>query len=244
MKNTLKRFACLFLGLIMILSLSQPVSALTSEVSSVRAGTWYTAAGHTYSLSTGTTYYFYRFKVGSGCYVRVDLAQSGTSSETGLYITKNPTRSEKSVQYVCLRNGETRAARYIYLPKGTYYASSYNPIRFKLTIGKASNLRNYTASRAAALSAGTSTVVVQTPAAQYLRWYKIKVTKKHRLTMYSNNQYNVSLYDASFKKVSLKNQSGSTKFRTASKVRKGTYYVVIGRNDTPGRSSVTTFIWK
>lgn len=244
MKYTFKRFACLFLGLIMILSLSQPVSALTSEVSSVSTGKWYTAAGHSYSLTIGTTYYFYRFKVGAGCYVRVDLAQSKNSTETGLYITKNPSRSEKSIEYVCLRNGETRASRYIYLPKGTYYASSYNPIRFKLTTGKAVNLKNYTPARAVELASGTRTVVVQTPTGQYQRWFKIKVTNKHRLTMYSNNQYNIALYDASYKRVDLLNQTGATKFKTASKLKKGIYYVVIGRADTPGKSSVTTFLWK
>ena len=244
MKQLLKRSVCLFLGIIMILSVAHPVSALTAKVASVSAGKWYTATGHTYSTATGTVYYYYRFKVGSGRYVRVNLAQSKNSTETGLYITKNPTRSEKSVEYVCLRNGATKGYKYIYLPKGTYYASSYNPIRFKLTIGKAANQRNYTPARAAELRAETTTVVVQTPTGIYHRWFIINVTNKHKLTMYSNNQYNIALYDASYKKVPLVNQTGSTRFRTAAKVKKGTYYVMIGRTDTPGKASVTTFRWK
>ena len=132
--------------------------------------------------------------------------------------------------------------------KGTYYLQGTYGTQFKYTFTKAVFKENYCASKAIDLKSNKEVVVVNTPKKAYDRWYKIKLTKKQKLTFWSTGAGGASIFDSNMKIVDVKyDDKDDTKWYSSSKLKKGTYYVrisngaIVGFSDEP---AVATFKWK
>ena len=114
------------------------------------------------------------------------------------------------------------------VPAGSYYLymrDLSHATHICFTAAPLTEFKNYTASRAKKLKANVPITVAMTRMTVHPVWYKIKLTKKQRITVTSDSDdYSVALYDSRGRR--LRDVAGSSKsVATAKKVAKGTYYI-------------------
>lgn len=118
--------------------------------------------------------------------------------------------------------------------------------RVRVKITNVIDKKNYCPARAVSLKKRTKYTCAATPMNLYREfWFKIKITKKQNITVYSSEGLdgNCSLMSLDFQEYQLNNYD-STTLRSWDKVPAGTYYLVIG---APSRASMyaarTRTIW-
>ena len=124
------------------------------------------------------------------------------------------------------------------LKKGTYYVemydgysfSSYTPtakVKFEWQDASIINKNNYCRAKAISLDAKTAARVAQTPTQDYVRWYKIKLTKSQKLSInVLNGSYSyIRVLSPSYTSYETSYSKGT--LTTTEKLSSGTYFICV-----------------
>lgn len=137
------------------------------------------------------------------------------------------------------------------LYRGTYYIKaqaygSYSGI--KITKKAVKDTGNYCVSKAITMKKNKKYEVAQTIKHNYMRWYKIKLTKSQVISIITNKQYfDITVYDNEFESIDCKYNEETKTLSTRGRQPKGTYYVSFCENyitDMVGSGSYYTLSWK
>lgn len=226
--------------LLLVIATLATVLALPAEAASITV-----TSGKTYSLKTDYSYNSNGDRVKNNTYYKLTLdadsvvkvAWSKNSANKANIIFYSNSARDKTVRYVNTTD-KASGSENLALKKGTYYLDMYDgysnsgytattKVTITVTPVTEINKTNYCKAKAASLSKDTYVTVAQTPNYSYARWYKIKLTAKQVVTIYTNENmgYNVRLYDSSLNRISC--TAGSKKVVSQDKLAAGTYYVYV-----------------
>ncbi len=136
--------------------------------------------------------------------------------------------------------------QFLALKKGTYYLDLFDDstapstkITINWTPASKYDTNNYTAKKAQLVSQDTVVRIPQVHNHDYMRWYKIKVTRAHIVTLtklYDYNGYgyylnNISIYSSNLDKVGYTYDYNANTITTTKKLAVGTYYISVGMID-------------
>ena len=237
MKLAKKALVLLLVLATLVSVIALPAEAATSSIT--------VTSGKTYSLKTNYSYNssgdrvknktYYKLTLDADSVVKVAWSKN-TADKASIIFYSNSAR-DKTVRYVNTYE-KTSGSENLALKKGTYYLDMYDgysnsdytaTTKVTITVTPATeiNKSNYCKAKASSLSKDTYVTVAQTPNYSYARWYKIKLTAKQVVTIYTNDNmgYKVRLYDASMNRISC--TSGSKKVVSQDKLASGTYYIYV-----------------
>ena len=173
---------------------------------------------------TSRTVYYYKAVAPSEGYFTVTVKKGLSKNNAQLKIYNDlgpkPIGNFKDKQDV---------VRVLPVSKGALYfrASSGNTIDYKFT--KVVQKNNYCRAKALPLKKGKKETVCQTPKYNYVRWFKINLTKKQKITLYCSGRSHASIFDDGLNSVHSSSISTSNTMwaieRTEKKMPKGSYYI-------------------
>ena len=224
MKRT-RRCLALLLAMLAILSVL-PVSGLAaSSVKTLKQSTWYTAQNPDSGSFTP-----YKLKLTKETIVYVSWKSAGADLDANACFCKDTEGSEVVDGIYPYDRASGKEGVVLY--PGTYYvrlSDTSKQAKFKFTTKKASALsfKNTSSKKATSLKAKKKAEMVFDTKHLKSRWYKIKLTKKQRITVCcSTNSNYVTFRDKNMKAVD--NESYTKKaYRTVNVLNPGTYYVRI-----------------
>ena len=180
----LKGLLLSLVGLMLLFVVFLPIKAEAATWKQITPGTGIALTNY----NSGT--YYYKLSLKEDSFVKVHWNGNADFDYYGyVYKDSNFTKSLGSI-YANTATGD----RYIALKRGTYYVKMYDGfsktptvrVSFNVTTSASLDKGNYCASKAASLKASTKVTVAQTPNYNYTRWYKVKLTKNQKLTIYSS----------------------------------------------------------
>ena len=251
MKRILKSLIISALIVIFLGTVIQAKEIKNFKVVSTKQNTWYVPKTFTYSHNGNdiiSTFYRYKINVPANYYITLSLKKTNG----GIYIYNSLTTNWEKY-FMGYDSYSGKKTFNIVLPKGIYYFGNYgyssNSVgAFKYKFTKYVNKANYKASKALAWNAGKKVTIVQSPGHNYERWYKVRLTKKKRITVYGAE--NIELYDAKHQYVEMTGNeySDGTVFSSYDKLKAGTYYIrIFGARPyygNPWYGSVQIVWWK
>ena len=235
----MKKWKCALAAGLILVSLLFSVTAFAAQDQykevDTKPNTWITAKSYEshYDEEDASKnydiYYRYKVTVPSSGYLKIQ------GDDPSFYAKLN---DPESYAYHVYTN--TVEIDKIPVDKGTYYFGSDDyDIRFKYSFQSVPMPKNYCAKKAVKLKAGKTVTAWITKQHYYCRWYKIKLTKKKKITFWSNGF--VDVYSSDYNKVKVeKRSSGGTKCVTG-KQKKGTYYFRV-RTSGPIRNGLESSV--
>ncbi len=218
-----KALRTILLSVLMLAALVSTVQAKeVYKAVTAKQNTWYTPKTIDSKWNGSDfvwTNYRYKITVPAGSYVRVTF-----KSDDGWIEIYKTLAGQKEIMNVGSSSDSVKTYNFV-LPKGTYFLRGYEKYRFKYQFIKYKNKANYKASKAVWLKAGKKTAVVQSRGHNYDRWYKIKLTKKKRVTVWGPED--VAIYDAKhqYVRVTKDYNADGNKHSSYDKLKAGTYYI-------------------
>ncbi len=242
MKSVRRMGALVMAALLVVALLSGSAlaeSTQSNDVSTLKTGTWY---------SPDSTTRLYRVKVSKDSLLTANW--KGNSEEhLSIYLYKDAERKNYITDLYPYQTAS--GTQSLALRKGTYYVGLFDSAkqsRVKFSISALKDPKNYCPSRAVAMKKGVKYVQsAHTPmnAFEY-DWFKVKLTKKQRITVYCSTNINyVAFRDTSLK--ALDNEAYTKKaYRTQDILNPGTYYLRISNYGTynPYAVRANTIWWK
>ena len=146
-------------------------------------------------------------------------------------------------------------SRIVVLDPGTYYLRPHSSTYYySYSWSTAVTWNNYTRSRAVPLEKNTTETILQTKRSHYMRWYKITLPSRQKITITANTapaRHYIYVYNSAYDRLSvLSSKSGSnTVFYTKRAHPKGTYYICVSYNASVLRKKLSegeyiTISWK
>ncbi len=200
---------------------------------------------------------FYKFTLEDDSLVQIYWARNNSKSCDFNIFTDKDKLMEHYLRWVNLNSNKTGRV-FMALKKGTYYVEMYEvsetpttTVRINWTSAEKYDKRNYSAKTAQLLEADTTVRVAQVGQYSYMRWYKIKVTKAHKVTItetYGAPLYLFTIYSSDFRDLGdMYNwtfSSDGTERTLDKKLAVGTYYIVMRNQDyTSKMGTAASFKW-
>ena len=219
-----KRLAVVVLFAVMIMMFAVPVAADTYRYVALdsQSGTWITQKKHYWNSDyTVCTSYVYKVVVPATGYLRINIANA--QEYDTIEIKRKRGQEEPDGYY-------ESGGRYG-VDKGTYYIYADEGQKFKYTYTKAPAGSNFSRAKATVLAKNTRKHIAQTPAYNFSRWYKARITAKQRINITMNGAFRVLLVTQTGKAVQMSSVNTSTGKRFSSKnvLAAGNYYIVVLR---------------
>ena len=173
---------------------------------------------------TNVTEYYYMADAPSEGYFTVTVKKGTSKSNAQIKIYTEPRSCIGKYE------GKKGVVRVLPVSKGALYfrAASGNSIKYTFT-KVVQKEENYCKAKALPLKRGKKVFVCQTPKYNFIRWFKIKLPKKQKITLYCTGKSHMSIVDTSLNSVYSSEVSTSDKEwtveRTDKKMPKGTYYI-------------------
>ena len=219
-------------------------SAKNDEIETMVSGKWYKA-----KLTQ-----WYRFKLSKDSIVTFSWKNNSKDKPIGLGIFTD--EKEKWVMGIS-REDVKSATESFAITKGSYYlnvSSNFGGSDVEgLELGKmminTSNLndkKNYCPARAVALNRNKKYTCASTPQNQYpIYWFKIKTTKRQKITITSSSSLSCDILSTDFSKYYNTDNYGSNKKITRDTLPAGTYYLRIHHDEPSWNAyiSYTKTIW-
>ena len=258
MKRILKSF---LLSILIVMALGTAVQAkdvykYNYKTIGTKQNKWYTTKEYEYDSDYTETetdsiwtykYTYYRYKITVPANNYLTMTFKNSNSSINVYkslkadeelLSISPDSGKKSVNVV--------------LPKGIYYFGlRYDSTAFKYKFTKYVTKANYKGTKALWWGANKKIAIVQTPGHNFERWYKIKVTKNKRITIWGADD--IDLFNAKRQalRITEKTNSDGKTFTSYSKLKPGTYYIrILGEklryrySSYPWYGSVSIVWWK
>ena len=178
---------------------------------------------------------FYKFTLEEDALVQIKwVNNAGNTAEGIIYIDK--TRNNM----LCTHFIQNKSGRVFFaMKKGTYYLDLYESntptttVTINWTLASKYDTNNYSAKKAQTLNPDTVVRIPQVHDHDYNRWYKIKVTKAHKVTItmsYGNASklfFFTSNLDNLSSRMNLQYGSDYKTMTTSEKLAVGTYYIMV-----------------
>ena len=225
-KNRISFLLIFIMAISFILLFGHKTSAYTEKTQFVntKANVWYQSKVSEYDWEKDIRkYYVYKITAPSHGYITLSVPK--TASRIEVYDHYETTEKNTFIDYHW--RDDTTAIQFA-VDKGTYYVRDVREAgSFKYTFTPNNPQKNYSLKKAKKLNANKTVTDCLSRNNYYCRWYKIRLSKKKRITFWSNNGEYVRIYNSKFKRVDTE-QAGtnSTKYITK-KQKKGTYYIRI-----------------
>lgn len=201
---------------------------------------------------------FYKFTLEDDSLVQIYWARNNSKAcDFNIYTDKDKA-PEHYLRWVSLNSNKT-GREFIAMRKGTYYVEMYEvsetpktTVRINWTSAEKYDKRNYSPKTAQLLEADTTVRVAQVGQYNYLRWYKIKVTKAHKVTItetYGTPLYLFTVFSSDFRDLGDMYgwifSSDGTERTLNKKLAVGTYYIVMWEQDYTSNTGIAaSFKWK
>lgn len=208
--------------------------------------------GYEFNEKTGhATWTYYRYKVvipGEGL-LKVVLGK-GSSRVSGLSLSMYSSADSEDILDDWFFSGKKKQTVLIPVSRGVCYFSGAAKSKMRFTFTAVKPGSNYCAQRAVSLKRGVKAKICQTPGYDYSRWYKIKLTRKQKISFWSDQGNFVLLTDSHKIPIEVESSgSKSSKYTSVNAVPAGTYYLCM-RSGGPdeilysNRYYYTTIYWK
>lgn len=177
-----------------------------------------------------TVYQMYKITLPSNGYIKAQVS----SKNNTMYIYKSLPSGRALENPDAITTLSSSSTYYKVLPKGTYYIRSSCDLSLKWSFTKINHKSNYCRAKAASLKKGKKAAVVFDYGYEYAKWYKIKLTKKKKITVTKKVMDTLSprtdlvIYNSRGVRVQCSMLSGY-RYQTA-KLPKGTYYIMVLRS--------------
>lgn len=207
--------------------------------------------GYKYNEKTGrTTWTYYRYKVviPQDGLLKITIAK-GASRISGLSLSMYSRLNADDILDDWFFSGKKKQTVSIPVSRGTYYFAGAAKSKMSCTFTAVKPGTNYCADRAAVLKRGAKAKICQTPGHNFPRWYRIRLTRKQKISFWSSRGDLVVLTDVNMDPVGVKRAGANSTRWTSGKVPAGTYYLCV----LPGgvkeklysnRYYYTTIYWK
>ena len=199
---------------------------------------------------------FYKFTLEDDSLVQIYWARNNSKAcDFNIYTDKDKA-PEHYLRWVSLNSNKT-GREFIAMRKGTYYVEMYEvsetpttTVRINWTSAEKYDKGNYSAKTAQPLEADTTVRIAQVGQYSYMRWYKIKVTKAHKIELTEDYDYiyGLTVFSSDFR--NLGDQYGFTmsldgKSKTLNKkLAVGTYYICLYMYDPYAKiGGASAFKW-
>ena len=233
----IKKIFCIIMTVAFVLAFACPASNAYAATKSITEGEWKNAHSETD---------YYKVVVEGEGYITL----TSKCDEDGAYYeilnSKKHTFSDKSF-VDCGYYGDKTIK--VAVSKGTYYIHFFgdegcDTACVKYTFTSIKQKTNYCKAKAITLKAKTKVKFYQTPKYGFDRYFKIKLSTKKKITVYSDSYIDIfsskgKQYDTT---TDFADDSVNYKHRTTKKLPAGTYYI-ISRVYNPGKSSIETIKW-
>ena len=242
--NQTRKLVALLLTTVLLLAVL-PVNGFAAyKVASLKLNQWYNIRDQYSSNMT-----IYKLKVTGTTVVSYSWKNSRSSGNYGYVYVYGDKACTKYIDFVDIAQANSGSGAFV-LYTGTYYFQMYEykesaKIKFATRKAATVNKANYTRSRAIALKAGKKAEIAQTKADNYVRWYKITLPKKKKITFYGLESYMFSLYNSKLDRVSCTTKGKNSVTDKAQ--AKGTYYLMVNSDSLPNlikKGEYTAFYWK
>lgn len=189
--------------------------------------TWYTQKNDTYS---GDNYvqYCYRIYMPYSGELKLEISNLPKYGNVSIYDAKPTQKMFESDDDHHIVYASVSGLR-LGLDKGAYYLMAPEKVKFKYTITKRTFGGNYSRAKASSLAKNVKRNVTQTSLHNYNRWYKIKLTAKQRVTVWTNTGFYVDIRDSRGRWISATTQKATKSMRIISEkiLPAGTYYIIM-----------------
>lgn len=179
--------------------------------------------------STDTTT-VYKLSLKNDSIVKINHNYAG-ALELSLYYDKGLKQARDYFDSLSNNTQITLASGTYYFVFKPYYASVN--VKFIITpYTKYKDRKNYSRATSYKLKAKTWETVTQTPNNNYVRWYRISLTKKQVIHVNrQDSNISIALYNSRMEKPSIFSYTNKDLFITQDKQPKGTYYIRVTEND-------------
>ena len=188
------------------------------------------------------TSYLYRLSIPADGYITIKMNAKNDSSN---YLDASLIQKKGSVYKFRESWGSSTGSASFKIPvsKGTWFIRGTGGASGSYTFTKQKQGTNFCADQAAALKSNTKVKICQTPNSNFGRWYKITLKNKKKVTISFDADTTVEFFDEDMVLV----QSFTKKYTSSEKLKKGTYYICVTRNqskDYSVRYYLGTLSWK
>jgi len=219
-----QRILALMLVIITLFTLL-PVSALaSSKVQTLKFGKWYNKLDEL--SDDGNTEIIYKIEMKTDSPIKVDIKSSAF-----IFLYR-----DKECKYKIREWYRDDTDEIVILYRGTYYAKMYNlypqqEAAIRISAKKMKNKPNYCARKAITMAKNKVYQIGQTLNENYVRWYKIKLTKSQVISIIKDIPYfRITVYDSDFESIDCKYNDETHILATRGRQPKGTYYISIGED--------------
>ncbi len=191
--------------------------------------TWYTQKA---GVASGADYvqYCYRFYMPYSGELKLEFSKLPEHELVTVHDVKLTEKIFTTVNDHCVILTSSSGMRFG-LDKGAYYIMAPAKVKFKYTITKRTFGGNYSRAKSSSLAKNVKRNITQTSLHNYARWYKIKLTAKQRVTVWTNTGYNIDIRNSKGKWLEASEQRATKSMRVVSAklLPAGTYYIVVNQ---------------
>ena len=235
----IKKIFCLIMTIAFVFTFACPVPTADAATMSINEGEW------TYANSENG---YYKVTVSGEGYITIT---SKTDEAVSTYYEILNSKKHEFLDYNFLDDGfYTSKTIKVAVSKGTYYlhylgGEGNEMACIKYTFTPIKQPTNYCKAKAISLKSGTKKTMYQTPKYGFVRYFKIKVSSKKKITVYAESDITIisskgKIYDTTS---SYLDDNAITKYRTTKKLPAGTYYLISDIH-SPGLSAINTIKWQ
>lgn len=241
-----RRIVALLLSLIIVSALFPVSSFAAYKYQNLKFNQWYQLSESSDNMT------IYKIRVASDTVVYTAWKNHKTDEGyVGIYTDKN---CDERLEYILGDDDGKTGTKGFALYPGTYYIymrddDKNTQVQFTKKTVKAINKPNYCIQNAIQIKANKKAEFAQTKMQCYNRWYKIKLTKRQKITIpVVTKKYTVScsLYDSNLNYISCKQSESTNTITTYGEQAKGTYYLMFEDDYSELRDSgcYYSFYWK